>query len=225
MLADLLSECFGADLEETWERERTATPVRAFAVRLHATGCSLRETTSILAELGVERSHGAVWNWVHRIADSVADPPTAQPSRVAVDEAAVKINGEWSWLYAAIDLDTKLILDVALFGRHGTNPAAAFLSGLAEKHDLSDTVFLVDQFGYRTALSRLGLSGQVDYTDRNLIEKWFHTLKMRVDRFHNSWVGSRRSVRQWLALFAHYYNHLRPHQSLDGRTPVEEVLN
>jgi putative transposase len=225
MLADLLSECFGADLEETWERERTATPVRAFAVRLHATGCSLRETTSILAELGVERSHGAVWNWVHRIADSVADPPTAQPSRVAVDETAVKINAEWSWLYAAIDLDTKLILDVALFGRHGTNPAAAFLSGLAEKHDLSDTVFLVDQFGYRTALSRLGLSGQVDYTDRNLIEKWFHTLKMRVDRFHNSWVGSRRSVRQWLALFAHYYNHLRPHQSLDGRTPVEEVLN
>jgi putative transposase len=225
MLADLLSECFGADLEETWERERTATPVRAFAVRLHATGCSLRETTSILAELGVERSHGAVWNWVHRIADSVADPPTAQPSRVAVDETAVKINGEWSWLYAAIDLDTKLILDVALFGRHGTNPAAAFLSRLAEKHDLSDTVFLVDQFGYRTALSRLGLSGQVDYTDRNLIEKWFHTLKMRVDRFHNSWVGSRRSVRQWLALFAHYYNHLRPHQSLDGRTPVEEVLN
>jgi putative transposase len=244
MLAELLSECFAADLEETWERERTATltrreasrlhtrtrsvlgtPVRAFAVRLHATGRSLREITSILAELGVERSHGAVWNWVHRIADSVPDPPTAQPSRVAVDETAVKINGEWSWLYAAIDPDTKVILDVALFGRHGTDPAAAFLSGLDEKHDLSDTVFLVDQFGYRTALSRLGLSGQVDYTDRNPIEKWFHTLKMRVDRFHNSWVGSRRSVRQWLAIFEHYYNYLRPHQSLGGRTPVEEMLN
>ncbi|ELZ02215.1 IS6 family transposase [Natrialba aegyptia] len=225
MLADLLSECFAADLEETWERERTATPVRAFAVRLHATGCSLRETTTILAELGVERSHQAVWQWVHRLADSVPDPPTAKPSRVAVDETAVKINGEWSWLYAAIDLDTKLILDVALFGRHGTDPAAAFLSGLAEKHDLSDTTFLVDQFGYRTALARLGLNGRVDYTDRNLIEKWFHTLKMRLDRFHNSWVGSRQSVRQWLALFAHYYNRLRPHQSLDNRTPADEVLN
>jgi putative transposase len=225
MLADLLSECFAADLEETWERERTATPVRAFAVRLHATGCSLRETTTILAELGVERSHQAAWQWVHRLADSVPDPPTAKPSRVAVDETAVKINGEWSWLYAAINLDTKVILDVALFGRHGTDPAAAFLSGLAEKHDLSDTTFLVDQFGYRTALARLGLNGRVDYTDRNLIEKWFHTLKMRLDRFHTSWVGSRQSVRQWLALFAHYYNRLRPHQSLDDRTPADEVLN
>ncbi|MCD2201447.1 IS6 family transposase [Halobacterium sp. KA-4] len=225
MLADLLSESYEPDLEETWENERTATPVRAFAVRLHQTGCSLRETTTILAELGVERSHGAVWNWVHRLSDSGRDPPEAQPKRVAVDETAVKINGEWSWLYAAIDIDTKLILDVALFGRHGTDPAAAFLAGLREKHDLSEAEFLVDQFGYRTALARLGLSGRVNYTDRNLIEKWFHTLKMRVDRFHNSWVGSRSSVREWLEEFMHYYNRHRPHQALDGKTPIEVVQN
>ncbi len=61
-LADLLSGSYDADLEEAWENERTATSVRAFAVRLYATGCSLRETTTttILAKLGVERSYGAV---------------------------------------------------------------------------------------------------------------------------------------------------------------------
>ncbi|WP_148286708.1 integrase core domain-containing protein, partial [Halarchaeum acidiphilum] len=36
---------------------------------------------------------------------------------------------------------------------------------------------------------------------------------------------SRSSAREWLEQFVHYYNHQRPHQSLDGRTPVEEVLN
>lgn len=154
MLADLLSEGYDADLEESWENERTTTPVRAFAVRLHETECSLRETTTILAELGVERSHGAVWNWVHRLSDSGCDPPETKPKRVAVDETAVKINGEWSWLYAAIDTEIKLILDIALFGRHGTGPAASFLHRLREKHDLSEAEFLVDQFGYRTALSR-----------------------------------------------------------------------
>ncbi len=173
MLTDLLSESYEMDLEESWEKERTATPVRAFAVRLHQTGCSIRETTTILAELGVERSHGAVWNGVPRLADSGRDPPTASPSRVAVDETAVKINGEWSWLYAAIDIETKLILDVALFSRHGTDPATAFLQKLREKHELSEAEFLVDQFGYRTALARVGLSGQVNYTDRNLIESSF----------------------------------------------------
>ncbi|WP_042662843.1 IS6 family transposase [Haloferax sp. ATB1] len=224
-LADLLSECFATDLEETWERERTATPVRAFAVQLHATGCSLRETKEVLRLLGVERSHQAVWQWVHRLADSGHNPPEAKPKRVAVDETAVKINGEWSWLYAAIDIETKLILDVELFGRHGTDPAAAFLHRLSEKHDLSDAVFLVDGYGYQTALSRLGLSGRLDYVERNLIEKWFHTLKMRVDRFHNSWVGSHGSVREWFIQFAQYYNFQRPHQALDGRTPVEEAIN
>jgi putative transposase len=93
------------------------------------------------------------------------------------------------WLYTARDIDTKLILDVAVFGRHGTDPASVFLSGLAEKHNLSNATFLVDQFDYRTALARLGLNSRVDYTERNLIEKWFHTLKSRVDCFHNSLGG------------------------------------
>ena len=222
-LADLLSQYFAADYEECWERERTASPVRAFAVRLHAAGLSLRETEAVLRILGVKRSFQAIHQWVHRVADSGGDPPMAQPRRVGVDETAVKINGEWSWLYAAIDLDTKLILHVAVFERHGIDPAAAFLHEVTEKHDCSNTVFLADAFGYRTAFARLGLTGRVDYSERNLIEKWFQTLKMRVDRFHNSWVGSRLSVRQWLAVFAHYYNVQRPHQALNGRTPAQEV--
>jgi len=80
---------------------------------------------------------------------------------------------------AAIDLDSWLILDVTVFGRQGTDPAAAFLHRLAEKkNDLDDTVFFVDDYGYLTSLSRLRLSGQLDYVERDLIEKWFHTLKM-----------------------------------------------
>ena len=67
-------------------------------------------------------------------------------------------------------------------------------------------MFLVDGFGYLTALSRLELSGRLDYKERNHIEKWFHTLKMRTDCFHSSWVSSWRSVRQFLAPFVHYYN-------------------
>ncbi|GAA0218773.1 hypothetical protein GCM10009000_037200 [Halobacterium noricense] len=109
-------------------------------------------------------------------------------------------------LYTAINIDTKLILNEELFGRHGTDPADAFLHDLLEKHDLSDAVFLVDQFGYRTALSRLGLNGREDFPDRNLIEKWFYTLKMRMDRLHNSWFGSRASARECLEQFIHYYN-------------------
>lgn len=121
-------------------RERTATPVRTFAVRLHVTGCSLRVTATILGCLGVNRSYQAIFQWVPRIADSGCDPPSAQPRRVAVDETAVKCNGELSWVYAAINLDTKLILGVDVFDCRGTDSAAAILRDLDEKHDLSEAV-------------------------------------------------------------------------------------
>jgi len=94
-----------------------------------------------------------------------------QPKRAAVDETSVKINSEWYWFYAAIDLDTKLILGVDLFGRNSTHPSAAFLNEFTEKYDLSEAVFLVDSFGHQTSLAQLGLSVRHDYTDRNLIEK------------------------------------------------------
>ncbi len=94
----------------------------------------------------------------------------ASPSQVTVDETTVKINGEWSWLYAAIDLETKLILDVVLFDLHDPGPAAAFLQKLREKHDLSGLSF--SSINVAIGLpSRVGLSSRVNYTDRNLIEK------------------------------------------------------
>ena len=40
---ELLRETLETTNLECWERERTATPVRAFAVRLHATGCSFEK--------------------------------------------------------------------------------------------------------------------------------------------------------------------------------------
>ena len=113
-------------------------------------------------------------------------------------------------------------VDVASFGRHGTDPAAAFLHRLAEKHDISDTTFLVDQFGYRTALSRLESSGQVAYTGPHLIEKWFH-IRNASRPLPDPGVDSRWNARRWLTLFVRHYSYLRPHQSFDGRTPAREV--
>ena len=224
-LADLLRETLDVDSQDVWENERTPTPVRVFGVRLHSMGLSLREIVAVLEWLDVDRSHGAVWNWTHKLSEAQSDPPTAAPSRVAVDEKRIEVDGEEKWLYAAIDVESKLLLEVDVTSRRGTDPAAAFLESLAELHDLDDTEFLVDGMGYLTALARHRLSGQLDYTDPNHIEKWFQTVAMRIDRFHSFWRGSQASARRWLRRFRYHYNHDRPNQALDGRTPVEEVLN
>jgi putative transposase len=210
---------------DCWAEESTASALRALAVRLHASGLSLRETAAALETFGVTRSHQAVFQWVHRVAEEAPDPPTASPSRVAVDETAITIGTQRHWLYAAIDVKTKLLLDVWISPRRGTDPAAAFLGRLAEKHDLSEATFLVDGMGYLTALARCDLRGHLDYVKRNLIEKWFQTLAMRIDRFHQTWMGRRASAQRWLTAFVHYYNTQRPNQALENRTPAAEVMN
>jgi len=224
-LADLLRERLDIENEDVWENERTPTPVRCFGVRLHSMGLSYREVKVVLSWLGVDRCHQAVWNWKETLAEAQCGPPTASPSRVAGDEKQSEVAGDKKWLYAAIDTESKLLLEVDVFSRRGTDPAAAFLHRLTEKHDVSDTEFLVDAGGYLTALARRELSGQLDYSERNHIEKWFQTVAMVIDRFHSFWQGSQSSARRWLRRFRHYYNRYRPNQALGGRTPAEEVLN
>lgn len=89
------------------------------------------------------------------------------------------------WLYAAIDTGSRLLLKIDVFSRRGTDPVAAFLHRLTEKHDVADAEFFVDAAGYLTALACRELSGQLNYRDRNHIENWFHTVTMRIDRFHS----------------------------------------
>lgn len=78
---------------------------------------------------------------------------------------------------------------------------------------------------YLTALARCDLRGHLDYVDRNLIEKWFQTLAMCIDRFHQTGMGDSASAARWLAAFIYYYYFQRPNQALDNRTPVEVVQN
>ncbi len=47
---------------------------------------------------------------------------------------------------------------------------------------------------------------------------------MRIDRFHQMWMG-RASAQRWLTAFVYYYNTQRPNQALDNRTPAKEVIN
>jgi transposase-like protein len=103
-------------------------------------------------------------------------------------------------------------------------PATVFLHRLTEKYEVSETDFLVDFGGYRTVLFESGSSGRVDYRDRNHIEKWIHTFKMRTGGFHMSRVGSRPGVAKWYQQFKRYYDQYRPNEAHEGNVPAE-VLN
>jgi len=121
-LADLLGERLDVEKQDVWENERAPTPVRRFAVRLHSMRLSLREVEAVLDRLGVDCCHRAVRYRKETLADTRSDPPTA--SRVVVDERRIEVNGEKKRLDAAIDPESKLLLEVDVYSRRGTDPAA-----------------------------------------------------------------------------------------------------
>ena len=85
-----------------------------------------------------------------------------------------------------LDLDTKVVLHARLSWHRGRDPAEEFLDKLKEKHRVSDAEFLVNGMGYLTALARTNLSGDLNYTERNIVEKLFQTSTMRIQRFHEN---------------------------------------
>lgn len=94
-LEDLLKETLDVECGEGWENEHISNTVTGVGVRLHAMGLSLREIVVVFEWLGVDRSLEAIWNWMHKLADSQPDLPTLQPLRVAVDrEKKVAVRGD-----------------------------------------------------------------------------------------------------------------------------------
>jgi transposase-like protein len=70
---------------------------------------SLREVEAVLDWVGVDHGHQAIWYWKETLVEEQSDPLTVTPSRVAVDEKQIGVDGKKKWLYAAVDVDSKLL--------------------------------------------------------------------------------------------------------------------
>nr|MDO8099800.1 integrase core domain-containing protein [Candidatus Njordarchaeota archaeon] len=58
---------------------------------------------------------------------------------------------------------------------------------------------------------------------RSYVERWFHTLKDRLRVFNCSFPRSTRGLTHtliFIRFYAFYYNQVRPHRTLSGRTPI-----
>ena len=74
---------------------------------------SLRDASQFLDELGVQRSHVAVHEWVHKA--NLQPISTVTADQLAVDEKMIHLNGQDHWLYGAVDPRTNKILHLSLF--------------------------------------------------------------------------------------------------------------
>ncbi len=72
---------------------------------------SLREVSKYLERFGIDRSHVAVHNWVHKA--DLQPISTVSEDLLAVDKKMLRDHGQQFWLYGAVDPYTNEILHVS----------------------------------------------------------------------------------------------------------------
>jgi transposase-like protein len=99
----------------------------------------------------------------------------------------IQINDKQFWLYAAVDPTNNHLLHVRLFHSTTTIAVEMFLRESVEKHNIDDSLFLVDGAKHlQTALRRFGLQFRYEkHGNRNSAERVFRELKRRAQAFSN----------------------------------------
>ena len=191
------------------EREATPRLLMKLAIQLHLAGLSLSNTVTVLEVFGVSRVRSTVHNWVHK-ADLQPDPGRS-PDHVAVDETVIQLDGEYHWLYAAVDPDSNDLLHVRLLPMRTQAAAELFLAQLQDRHDVDDATFLVDgEQPLQEACQRRGLRFRSKkHGKRNSAERVFREVKRRTSSFSNSFShADGTTADQWLKSFAFAWNQL-----------------
>jgi putative transposase len=200
------------------------------ALDLYFKGVSLRKIVDHLKQFErVNVSYVAVFKWIQKYVALMKDyVDTLHPelSRVFhADETKVNIRGQWVWLWHLMDGDTRFLLaNHVSQGRTIADARAAFQEAKTVAKT-SARVLLTDglpsygpaaqrEFPDAVHVSGIGIQGRVN---NNRMERYHGTFKERsktmraIKKPDSSFIEGQRI----------YYNHMRPHQGLNGKTPAQ----
>ncbi len=189
------------------ERQRTPEWAIQVGIRCHLAGMSTRNVSQFLDELGVQRSHVAVHNWVHKA--DLQPISTVTADQLAVDEKVIRVNGDDYWLYGAVDPETSEILQFRLFPTTTKQTTRWFLTELHRRYRLDGVEFLVDDADYLVnVLEEDGYRFQmISHGNRNAIERVFWEIERRNSSFATSFsYVEPQTAESWLQALAVRHN-------------------
>jgi putative transposase len=216
-------------------RMRYPIDIVADAVYDYYAGVSLNKIRDgIHQKAKLKPADSAIYGWVRRLTKiALAEAQNHTPKvgdKWLADECVLKLkDGKKYWLINVIDYDTRFLLASRLFSSRGIKEICLTFKTAKDKAKKSPKLMLTD-----------GLSSYIDGCERvfgadtrhivttpferkelstNIIERWHGTLKDRLKPMR----GMDKSETQQLILegFILNYNYLRPHESLNDRTPAE----
>jgi len=229
-------------VDEGFLKSRYDPKIVTLALDLYFKGASLRKVTQHLAQFyGVKVSQVAVLKWIRKFSQLIDEyANTLRPQLSGVwncDEMKTKmaheepINGErFYWLWNALDNGSRYLVASHLT-RGRTHKDARTFFETAKKQAKRDprAIFSDGLDSYRGEYTPIGTEVPAHIANVSIRS---HTGNHRVERLHNTMrerekvmrhLKRAHSAEKILKGFRGYYNFIRPHSALKGRTPAQEA--
>jgi transposase-like protein len=213
-----------------FEKMRANPHAITVALDLYFKGVSLRKIVDHLKQFEcVNVSHAAILYWIQKyvaVMRDYVDAMKPELSRVFhADETKVNIRGQWVWLWHLMDGDTRFLLANHVSKSRNVYDAREAFQDAKQVAKVEPRVLLTDGLGsYGPAAQRefpnavhvagVGLQGRLN---NNRMERYQGTLKERT-KVMRALKNSDTAILDGQRI---YYNHIRPHQGLGGKTPAE----
>jgi len=216
-----------------FENYRTKADIITAALDLRAKGLSLSDVVDHLDQHYEKKvSRQTILDWQKKFGSKVkAFTQSLTPhidGDVHADEVFLKAGGEWNFLWAAMDYVTKFLVGEHFSTKRDEEEALDFLQRVKDRCD--------------GRIWRLHTDDSYDYPDpikkvfgKNVFHQHFPSWKKKfrnnpIERFNNTVKQRYKTMRgfsnnkggsQFIDFWITYYNFIRKHMSLDGKTPAQ----
>ena len=223
--------------KDAFQRMRYDPRVITATLDLYMKGCSLRKISDHLDQFyGIKINHTTILRWVRKYARLIeAYVDTLEPNlseQWHTDEQMIKVKGKWLWLWNTIDRDTRYMLTSMITERRKvedarkvfqkaktigkSKPMTVVTDGLQAYHRAFNKEFFTLK---NPRTKHVSMPRFIDRVNNNLVERLNGTVRER-DKVMRGF-KTEPSAQQILEGFRAYYNFIRKHQSLNGKTPAE----
>ena len=217
---------------------RTGKNLIVTALNLYYDGLSLRKTQRNLKQIfGEKVSQVTILNWVKKYSKLVKEFVTTLTPQLSgywhEDETMINCEGRNIWFWEMIDEDTRFLVASHISGsRTMQDTIAIFKKGYDQSKVRPKAVFVDGSLVYKGAFNKVFYSrykaDRVELIQRvgirtretnNMVERLHGTIKDRTKPMRG--LKSYESTKDILEGYTIHYNYVRPHQSLNGKTPAQ----
>jgi transposase-like protein len=206
------------------------------ALDLYFKGLSLRSIADHINQIqGYRLSYLTVYRWTQKYGRLIAQYTNRLEPKVSqkwhVDEMKVNVNGQSHNLWNLMDSKTRYLIATQVTVPRGAHEASCLLEkAIAQARGrlvlLSDglpsyqsAVRRIEKAAPRLKIKHVADRGLVKGDSNNMVERLNGTVRQRVKTMRG--LDNIKSSRAFAEGFAAYYNYIRPHMSLRGRTPSQ----